>query len=431
MRLLFLVIILNVCSFKSIGQTNSGYITKNGAWCWFSDPRAIIVGDYIITGWVKSNGTIEAGRLDIKSYDIKKDKLYPRFEKDDHNNPAFLLVEEKKVLALYTKHYKSELFINTIDDFTKTFEFQKPKRINPISREEYKKFRLHSVTYANPFKLEAEDNKLYCFGRWTGFKPNFMWSTDGGSKWSKAKVFISKKSFNKKNRPYVKYYSDGISKIHVVFTDGHPNVEPLNGVYYAYYENDKFYKANGEVISNIESLPFKPLQASIIYTPKESEGRAWIADIGQDENSNPVVLFTKSPSQLNHEYWYARFIDKKWVRSKICDSGEWFPKTKKNKKESEPYYFGNMTIHPGNPNVIYLSRKINGVFEIERWETEDFGITWNKESITKNSKYDNVRPFIPRGLKADDNEVVLWMENRKYTHFTKFKSSIKYHYREQ
>ena len=431
MRLLFLIVVLSVSSFKLLGQSNSGYITKNGAWCWFSDPRAIIIEDYIITGWVKTNGTIEAGRLNLSTGTVETNVLYHKLEKDDHNNPSFLLVDHKKVVAMYTQHNKRELFANTLDDFSKSFEFSKAKRINPISREEYRKFPKRTVTYVNPIRLESENNRIYCFGRWTGFKPNLMWSDDGGLEWSKAKVFTTKRPFNKKNRPYVKYYSDGNSKIHIVFTDGHPKVEPLNGVYYTYFENDKFFKANGEVISEMDNIPFKPQQASLIYAPKESSGRAWIADIGQDKNSDPVVLFTKSPSQLNHEYWYARFINNKWVINKICDSGEWFPKTKKNKKESEPYYFGNMTLHPNNPNIIYLSRKVNGVFEIERWETEDLGETWKKEAITKNSKYDNVRPFVPRGLKVNQDEVVLWMENRKYIHFTKFKSSIRYHFREQ
>ncbi|MEZ4795654.1 MAG: BNR-4 repeat-containing protein [Flavobacteriaceae bacterium] len=431
MRLFFVTIILSVFSYELIAQPNSGYITKNGAWCWFSDPRAIIIGDNIITGWVKTNGTIEAGRLDLKTNTVETNVLYHKLEKDDHNNPSFLLVDEKKVLAMYTQHNKRELFINTLNDFSNSFEFSEVRRVNPVSREEYRKFPKRTVTYVNPVKLATENDRLYCFGRWTGFKPNLMWSDDGGLKWSKAKVFITKRPFNKKNRPYIKYYSDGTSKIHMAFTDGHPKVEPLNGVYYAYFEKGEFFKANGEVICDIENMPFEPHQASLIYVPNDLDGRAWIADIGQDENSNPVVLFTKSPSQLNHEYWYAIFINNNWIINKICDSGEWFPKTKKNKKESEPYYFGNMTIHPENSNIVYLSRKVNGVFEIERWETKDFGKSWKNESITKNSKYDNVRPFLPRGLKKDENEVVLWMENKKYTHFTKFKSSIKYYFREQ
>jgi hypothetical protein len=73
---------------------------------------------------------------------------------------------------------------------------------------------------------------------------------------------------------------------------------------------------------------------------------------------------------------------------------------------------------------------INRVFEIERWETKDFGKSWKKEAITKNSTLDNVRPFIPRGLKADQKEIVLWMENKQYIHYTDYESSILYSIRE-
>ena len=64
-------------------------------------------------------------------------------------------------------------------------------------------------------------------------------------------------------------------------------------------------------------------------------------------------------------------------------------------------------MHPDNPNVIYLSRQIEGVFEIERWETTDGGKTWSQEMITQNSEYDQVRPYIPRGLTKQDPEIVL------------------------
>ena len=85
-----------------------------------------------------------------------------------------------------------------------------------------------------------------------------------------------------------------------------------------------------------------------------------------------------------------------------------------------------MTIHPDNTNVIYLSKQVKGIFEIERWETSDSGKTWKQEAVTRNSEFDNVRPYIPRGLKAEDPEVVLWMENQKYIHYTDYRTSIRY-----
>ncbi len=414
----------------SLGQIKSQYVIHDGSWCWFSDPRAIMVNGNIVTGWVKADGTIEAGLVNAKTGDVQINELYYKLEADDHDNPAFVRTADGKILVMYTRHSRKDLFINVLDDYQKGFEFTDPEFIHPFSEEEYAKFPRKTMTYANPFKLENENNRIYCFGRWTGFKPNLMWSDDNGETWSKSKVFITNYPFDLNNRPYVKYFSDEKSRIHIVFTDGHPRDEPTNSIYYAYYEKGVFYKASGDQICTIEQIPFEPKDASVVYTSNVLEGRAWIADIGQDKNGFPVILYTKSPTETNHEYWYARFIDGSWISNKVCDSGKWFPQTPKNQKEREPHYFGGMTVHPDNANVIYLSRQVADVFEIERWETGDLGKSWKSEAVTKDSDRDNVRPYIPRGLKAGDREVVLWMENEKYIHYTDYKASIKYFVRE-
>lgn len=429
MKLFYFLSTILIFSCKIWGQTNAGYLTYDGAWCWFSDPRAVIIDNYIFTGWVKSDGSIEAAKFDVNTQICKADELYSKLEEDDHDNPGFVLTHDGKLIAMYTRHGKKDLFINALENINTGFDFAGAQLIHPLSNEELEKYPRETMTYANPIQLNAENNRLYCFGRWTGFKPNFMWSDDGGISWTKSKVIITNYPFDNNNRPYVKYFSDGISKIHIVFTDGHPRNEPTNSVYYAYYENGNFYKAGGQVICDIESIPFEPKDASIIYKSNAVEGRAWIADIGQDEQGNPIILYTKSPEETDHQYWYVRYTKNQWTNYKICDSGKWFPQTPEGEKEPEPHYFGGITVHPNNCNVIYLSRQLSGVFEIERWETNDSGRSWSKEAVTQNSKYDNVRPFIPRGLKAGQNEVVLWMENQKYIHYTNFKSSIKYHIR--
>ena len=426
----FLCIILFINN-QLVGQSEIEYLTDDGAWCWFSDPRAILVDDYVIAGWVKSNGTIETVKFDTVSRSIKTHDLYYRLEKDDHNNPAFVVNGKDEVMAMYTRHSKKDLFINVLKDYENDSAFSDVQFIHPMSKQELEKFPKEHVTYANPIRLKSENDKIFCFGRWTGYKPNMMWSTDDGATWSKSKVFITNYPFDNNNRPYVKYFSDGDSKIHIVFTDGHPRNEPTNSVYYAYYENGAFYKADGQEISNMNTIPFEPKDASVVYTSNEIDGRAWIADIGQDENGNPVILYTKSPSESNHEYWYARYSNAGWSNKKLCNSGKWFPQTPDGIKEREPHYFGGMTIHPNNCNILYVSRQIEGVFEIERWETADQGNSWSKEAVTENSTFDNVRPVIPRELGNTSSEIVLWMENQKYIHYTDYKTSIKYLIREK
>jgi len=323
LKIFYTVLISIFANSQLIGQVKTGYLTNDGAWCWFSDPRAIMVNDNFIVGWVKSNGTIEAAKFNTNTTNIKTNELYYQLERDDHNNPSFAKKASGEVIAMYTRHSKKDLFINHLKDDKNKFEFSKAQLIHPISKKDLKNFPKETIAYANPYRLEKENNRIYCFGRWTGFKPNMMWSDDNAISWSKSNVIVTNYPFNSDNRPYVKYYSDGYSKIHMVFTDGHPKVEATNSVYYAYYENGAFYKASGKKICNINQLPFEPKDADVIYSSNLKERRAWIADIGQDENNNPVLLYTKSPSTTNHEYWYSSYINKEWKSFKyvIQDHG--------------------------------------------------------------------------------------------------------------
>lgn len=90
MRILIYLLIFLVFSYHTNAQSRTGYLTKDDAWCWFSDPLTITVGESIITGWIKVDGIIEAARLDTSSDNIQISELYYKLETDDHDNPAFI-----------------------------------------------------------------------------------------------------------------------------------------------------------------------------------------------------------------------------------------------------------------------------------------------------------------------------------------------------
>ena len=412
---------------------NTTTLTNDGAWCWFSDPRAIYYSNTeIISGWVKRDGTIEVARFNLETKVKQLNPIYKKMQKDDHDNPAFTILPDGNIFTMYAWHGgKNGVISNTTTNGADVFSFGNNTIFKPKTEALLEAFPNETYTYANPYLLKGEQNKLFSFGRWIGFKPNLIISDDNGKTWSQQYVVVSREPFEPNNRPYAKYFSDGNSKIHMVFTDGHPRNEPTNSVYYCYYEKGAFWKASGSKICNLSELPFQPHEASVVYSPSQATGRAWICDI-VEKDGTPYILYTRHPQETDHRYHYAWFnsASKKWEDYEICKAGKWFPQTPPGQTEREPHYMGNMTFNPNKPNEIYVSREVNGIFEIEKFTSQNGGASWKITPITENSTYDNVRPYIPRYQPKNSSTIVLWMENKKYIHYTDYDVSIKYYIEE-
>ncbi len=414
-------------SDQSIHQIQT--LSDDGAWCWFSDPRAIYTSENeIITGWVKKDGSIEIAKLNISNNNKEFETIFPQLEVDDHDNPAFAVLSDGNLLTMYAWHAtENGVISNTTNDGSNIHTFQENTIFKPKTEKLLEAFPRETYTYANPYVLKAENNKVFSLGRWIGFKPNLIISSDNAKTWNEKYVVISNEPFDANNRPYAKYYSDGNSKIHMIYTNGHPRNEPLNSVYYCYYENRAFWRADGTKISDLEKLPFNVEDGSLVYQASNTTGRAWIADIAVKDDK-PYILYSRHPEETDHRYFYAWYNakTKSWNDYEICKAGKWFPQTPEGETEREPHYMGNMTVNPNKPNEIYVSREVNNVFEIEKYTTPNEGGTWEITPVTQNSEHDNVRPYIPRYQMPNAKTVVLWMENKKYIHYTDFDSRIKY-----
>ena len=224
----------------------------------------------------------------------------------------------------------------------------------------------------------------------------------------------------------MKITGNGKDKIHFAFTDGHPRNEGENSIYYMYYKNGAFYKADGSKIRNLDDTPVDPTEASIVYDAKLSGNpKAWIWDIAEDAKGNPVIAYAKFPDDNNHIYSYASWRRGGWKNYDLVNSGGWFPQTPEGKEEREPNYSGGLSIDQEDPDVLYLSVKRKGVFEIEKWTAVNNGKKWKVEAITKNSAKDNVRPFAVRNAGKYNPVQVLWMNNDFYRHYTDYRASVK------
>jgi len=402
-------------------------LLRDGAWCWFSDPRAVYHhGEHerTYTGWVDSRGNINVGYFDHRLGNFHARTLDPQLEVDDHNNPSLLLTPDGRLLVFYSRHSRSDpIFLQEARRPESIAEWA-PRRALSLNDTAAYRGLLNSYTYTNPALLSEEGDRIYLFWRGMDLKPNVAHSDDLGKTWSKGKILIQPPAIYKNRRPYLKVAGDGRDRIHLAFTDGHPRKEPTNSIYYAQYREGAFYRADGQGITTYDELPFEPRQADLVYDASETGERAWIWDVAADREGRPVLVYARFPDDGHHVYYYARWDGRRWRNYRLLDSGGWFPKTPPGEEEREPNYSGGLVLDHEDPNIVYLSRERGGVFEIERWTTTDGGQSWNKARLTQNSGRDNVRPFAVRGAEAGTSLQVLWMRLTRYGHYTDFKGDI-------
>ncbi len=399
--------------------------TDDGAWCWFSDPRAIYHDGQLVAGWITTDGSVQVGSRTLDPTATKSphaetviSTLAPQFERDDHNNPALLPLPDGELAAFFSPHAHGDMHASRTHDGV----WESPRRLKLTDTTRGRK----GITYANPFLLPGENDRLQLYWRGDDFKPTFSTSDDFGATWSAPRTLISETGRDSGNRPYVKYAATkDRDSILIAFTDGHPRNEPSNGIYFARYVAGRFERADGTRIATSEQLPLQPADCDPVYDGATA-GRAWIWAVAEDAQGHPVIAYTRHPTEDDHRYYYARWNGREWEHHFITAAGKWFPHTPPDTVEREPHYSGGLSLDPANPHVVYLSRPIDGVFEIERWVTADGGANWSSSAVTHGSSADNVRPFVVPGTPTG-TAIVMWMHLRGgYRHYTDYQSELHY-----
>lgn len=409
--------------FAAAGATAAAdTFTADGAWCWFSDSRALCISGQLYAGWVDSEGSVRVGvrPMDAGSTTATSiTTLAEKFERDDHDHPALLALPDGRLAAFYSSHGHGDTHFRTT---------LRPGDISEWTTDRTLGFDQHppgprGVTYANPFVLREEANALYVFWRGSDYKPTFSVSQDLGATWSEPRTLINEHGRSTDNRPYVKYWGDGRARIDFAFTDGHPRNEPTNSIYFARYEHGAFHRADGTELGDVDTLPLQPSQCDRVYDGATA-GRAWIWSVAEDHDGNPAIAYTRLPKEDDHRYRYARWDGKQWQDFPIVPAGKWFPNTPPGETEPEPHYSGGIAIDPADTATVYLSRPVDGVFEIEKWTTPDGGRSWNHEAVTSHSTADNVRPFVVPGTPAGETRVMWMCNDGGYRHYTDFHAKL-------
>ena len=398
-------------------------ITRDGAWCWFSDPRAIYVDDKMFGGFVDKEGSIWAFCYDPSTCQSKQYKLFNKLDYDDHANPSIMALSDQRLVLFFSAHggTKNSPIYYAVSKYPSDISsWEEVQEINPEMEGSL------GVCYTNPVMLSDENNRVYLFFRGRDFKPTCIY-TDDLKTWSQPINLVrNHPGYGQGGRPYTKITTNHKDKIFFAFTDAHPRDRATNSIYFMMYKNGKICKADGTVVS--ETLgSIIPSQVDKVYDATRTFDKAWIWDIAFDESEKPILVYARFSDRDNkHSYWYARWNGIKWENHKITDAGQWFQRTEyvKEKPEYECNYSGGVYLDHENPNILYTSRPINDRFEIEKWTFTGGKQKWITEAITYQSEKDNVRPFVVRNHRGSQPSV-LWMYNYKYPGFKAYDCAIR------
>lgn len=422
---ILLVSIMICFTLKTYSQTNGAnqVLVDDGAWCWYADPRAVYhqgAEEKIYYGYITSKGDVAVGSTD-KDLNSESFILHEKLQVDDHNVPTFLFLPDGKILTFYTEH-NGDFFIRKSTN---------PEDISAWGEEQVHSFGLEEIliTYSHPVMLSEEDNRIYVFFRGRNkrdpkkpkvvdWRQYYTYSDDLGETWAPAQSYLS--SDGEYNRiPYLKVVSDNQSKIHFLFTDSHPKIG-FASVYHMYYEDGAFHRTDGEFVQNMDGQLVDLNKISKLYDAKEGKVRAWIWDVALNKKGNPVVAYAHYPTVQDHIYRYAYWDGKKWNDKEVVNSGGHITSPEKSGKVLEEHYSGGIVLDHYNPKNIFLSREVDGVFEIEKWTLK--GNRWKSQEITNGSTEDNVRPYVIDHYSGK-KPMVMWMQG-KYEHYTRYNTKL-------
>lgn len=390
--------------------------TEDGAWCFFADPRAVQftgVHNRTYVGWLTGRGDVRIGAYDHSNGTLTSVLIKPSLQQDDHANPSLYFPADGRATIFYSAHNGTTMYYRTMEVAEDITSFGPEQQIPDNTSG------LHGYTYPNPVHV-GNEQQLYLFWRGGNFKPNFCVRPDGdGGDWSSPRTLI----LGDGARPYIKYAGNREDTIWFAFTDGHPNIEPNNSIYCACIRDGAVSHADGTFVTAVSDLPMAPRDADVVFDGTVHNTKAWIWDIAIDAQGHPAIVYAVFQSDTDHRYWYSYWNGESWDSHEITAGGAWFPQTEEGVVEREPFYSGGLILDHADPRHVYLSRPVNGIFEIEHWHTVDHGRTWTSDAITAGSSRNNVRPVLAHG-KDGGETVLLWMHG-DYVHFTRYETALK------
>ena len=412
-----------------LGMESSEVLTfmKDGGWCWYQDPRALIADGKLIVGGVSGqNGDVKVAVYDLeRKQDLGTVILHPEFQADDHDAPVFYKRGDGRILAMWAKHGDEKIHhyaISDAQDFTKWG-----------SRMEYH----HTygddrgVTYMNLFRVGPTGTVYNFFRDGEHFNPCFITSEDDGSTWGGFQHLIANE-VGGRQRPYTRYARLRDDAIAISFTDGHPR-QYGNSLYYVEFKNGAFYRADGSIIRELKSGPLRPSEADKVFKGSETQVKpkgnesvpfgAWTCAMATDANGHPLLGYSLYLNDNDHRYRMASWNGERWIDREIAFAGTCL-------YTQESSYTGLLAFDPEQSGRVFIStdvdpttgKSLGGKHELYTAEIglDDDINTTHWQAVTGGSVHRNIRPTVVTG---GDYKVLLWL-NGDWNTYTDYATDI-------
>lgn len=415
-----LIVALGLLTNLIYAQDNSHVVTKEGAWCWFADPRALHYENKDQTinktfiGYIDIHGNIKASQYDFLIEESQEVLVRSWFQPDDHNNPTFLVLPDERVMIFYSRHTDEPCFYYRISE--------KPGDITDLGPEFKIPTRLNT-TYPSPFVLSDDPNHFYLCWRGISWHPTIakLSLPDAQGKvnvvWGPKQMVQSTAA-----RPYAKYTSNGKDKIYMSYTTGHPDPTMPNYIYFNYIDINtlELKDINGQVLSNIDK-ELHSIAATQEYFQNYPEAvvdnsklRDWLWQTVIDEEGHPVIAMVRiNEDKSSHDYYYARWTGTKWQKMFLTNAGGHFHQS----PDIELCYSAGMAIDDQNPNEVVCSVPVSGVhgkvYELVKYTIDNQGKVSQTDTLTRDSELNNVRPYIIPNRNETPFKLT-WMNGRYY-----------------
>jgi hypothetical protein len=411
-------------------------LNDNGAWSWFMDERVIVDHGKLIVGSVRSLGDLKAtenepdwGNVEISVYDIEKGEtghvvLHRHLDQDDHAAPAFLVLPDRRYLAVYSKHARERKVYYRFSEPGDPLHWSEAHIFEPPGKDEA--WAGDNVTYSNLFGMPG--GRIYNFYRGFSHDPNYMYSDDNGQTWAYGgRLLRGRDGYS----PYLKYAFDNQSTIHFIATEDHPRNYD-NSIYHGILRDGEIHHSDGRVIAKLSTSTEAPLASwdlTLVFQG-DPDNVAWPVDMELDDQQHPYIAFSVQkdgrglpPRQggMDLRYDYGRWDGSEWHVHEMAYAG-----TRLYPYEDD--YSGLVALDPQNPDIVYISTDADPKtgeplisaadgkrhYELFHGQTADGGEHWRWEPITANSTVNNLRPLVPKW--KDPRTALVWMRGPAYIH---------------